>query len=315
MGAEVCEFLAGTSWRQAVCAPLTGDASARRYFRLRADGQTAMLMDASRARECVAPFHQLALHLRRLGFSAPEVFHWCAKRGLMLIEDFGEQSFTRLLDGGAEEEPLYALATDVLAALHQQAGAVPARWRVYDPQKMLEDLELFLEWRAPGLASRGRAAFCAAWRQVLPLAHRVPQSLLLRDYHVANLMLLPEREGLRRAGLLDFQDAYAGPVTYDLVSLLQDARRELPEPLQATMLARYLAACPAPSADDFAASLAILAAQRHTRVLGIFERLSLRDGKHEYKRRHSPRVERLLRRALEHPALGPVKNWFSRYAD
>ena len=151
--------------------------------------------------------------------------------------------------------------------------------------------------------------FRAAWREVLPLAHRVPASLLLRDYHAANLMLLPDRDGIRQAGLLDFQDAYRGPVTYDLVSLLEDARRDVPEALREKMMARYLAQFPALDREAFETSLAILAAQRHTRVLAIFERLSRHEGKHDYRRLHSPRVERLLQSALRHPMLAGVKQW------
>jgi hypothetical protein len=179
---------------------------------------------------------------------------------------------------------------------------------------MLEDLELFLEWHTPTIAKAGRAEFRAIWREVLPRAHQVPVSLLLRDYHAANLMLLPEREGIRQAGLLDFQDAYQGPVAYDLVSLLEDARRDVPEGLKEKMVRRYLAHFPTLDQNAFATSLAILAALRHTRVLAIFERLSRHEGKHDYKRLHSPRVERLLHEALRHPMLAGVNRWMERYA-
>ena len=180
---------------------------------------------------------------------------------------------------------------------------------------MLEDIGLFLEWRTPTISETGRNEFKTVWREVLSVAHQVPASLLLRDYHVANLMLLPEREGVRQAGLLDFQDAYQGPITYDLVSLLEDARREVPDNLREKMVARYLARSPALDRKAFETSLAILAALRHTRVLAIFEKLSRHEGKHEYKKLHSPRVERLLQRALRHPMLAGVKQWMERYAD
>jgi aminoglycoside/choline kinase family phosphotransferase len=142
----------------------------------------------------------------------------------------------------------------------------------------------------------------------------VPASLLLRDYHVANLMSLSGRTGIRQAGLLDFQDAYQGPVTYDLVSLLEDARRDVPESLKEKMVARYLAEFPALDRNAFEISLAILAALRHTRVLAIFERLSRHEGKHDYRQLHAPRVARLLQLALGHPLLAGVKQWFNRYA-
>jgi aminoglycoside/choline kinase family phosphotransferase len=186
---------------------------------------------------------------------------------------------------------------------------------VYHPEKMLEDIGLFLEWCTPTISETGKAEFKTVWREVLPVAHQVPASLLLRDYHVANLMLLPEREGVRQAGLLDFQDAYQGPITYDLVSLLEDARRDVPDNLREKMVARYLARSPALDRKAFETSLAILAALRHTRVLAIFERLSRHGKKHNYKKLHSPRVERLLQKALRHPMLAGVKQWMERHAD
>ena len=308
------EFLNATAWNDAACEPLTGDASARKYFRLRKDEQSAVLMDASKVLESVAPFIQINQHLRQLGFSVPAILSRSDQNGLLLLEDFGDATFTRLLDIQPEAEKLYTLATDVLIALHKHPRAIPEDLRVYHPEKMLEDIELFLEWSTPAIGWTGKDEFRTVWREVLPLAHQVPTSLLLRDYHVANLMLLPNRQGIRQAGLLDFQDAYQGPITYDLVSLLEDARRDVPEELGEKMLARYLARSPALDQKAFETSMAILAALRHTRVLAIFERLSRHEGKHDYKKLHSPRVERLLQRALRHPMLAGVKRWMERYA-
>ena len=353
-------FLDSAGWGGAVCEPLTGDASARKYFRLRKQNRSAILMDASRVLDSVAPFIRVGGHLRQLGFSAPEIFSRDAAAGLLLLEDFGDDTFARLLDkapkanpksppppcnggegrgeearlfpaqnpspqpsprlGGAREPEalsiglLFTLATDFLVALHRHPQAVPVNLRPYSPEQMLADLELFLEWRAPGISGAAQEEFRAAWRAALPLAHRVPESLLLRDYHAANLMLLPERAGVRQAGLLDFQDAYRGPVTYDLVSLLEDARHDVPESLREKMLSRYAAQFPGLDKSLFETSLAVLAALRHTRVLAIFERLARRDGRDEYRRLHSPRVERLLQRALRHPALDAVKHWMNRHA-
>jgi hypothetical protein len=218
------------------------------------------------------------------------------------------------VEKSVDVEKLFTLATDVLIELHRHPQAVPANLRAYHPEKMLEDIELFVAWRTPNVTALEKEDFRAAWRAVLPLAHRAPESLLLRDYHVANLMLLPARDGIKQAGLLDFQDAYRGPVTYDLVSLLQDARRDVPEELQIKLLARYLAAFPALDREAFEVSFAILAAQRHTRVLGIFERLARHEGKLDYRRLHSPRVEKLLQKALQHPVLADVKTWMDRHA-
>jgi hypothetical protein len=307
-------FLDSAGWGDSACEPLTGDASARKYFRLRRQNRSAILMDASRVLDSVAPFIRIAEHLRQLGFSAPEIFSRDEAAGLLLLEDFGDATFARLLEQPGETEKLFALATDFLVALHGHPQAVPENLRAYSLEQMLGDLELFLEWRTPEIPGAAKEEFRAAWRDALPLAHRVPESLLLRDYHVANLMLLPERTGVRQAGLLDFQDAYRGPVTYDLVSLLEDARRDEPEELRERMLTRYAAQFPAIDKNLFETSLAVLAALRHARVLAIFERLARRDGRDEYRRLHSPRVEHLLQRALRHPALAAVKHWINRHA-
>jgi len=313
-------------WRTAACEPLTGDASARKYFRLRAKNQTAILMDAAQVPDSLAPFIRLANHLRQIGFSAPEILARDAESGLLLLEDFGDDTFAKLMENnlqignklnpvdGRNWESLLTLATEVLIALHQHPKAVPENLRAYEPEKMLEDVELFAQWRTPNLSAMAKDDFRAAWRAVLPMAQRVPESLLLRDYHVANLMLLPERAGIQQAGLLDFQDAYRGPVTYDLVSLLEDARRDVPPDLQEKMTSRYLAAFPALDRKAFETSWAVIAAQRHMRVLGIFERLARHEGKLDYRRRHSPRVERRLRRALQHPVLADLKTWIERHA-
>ena len=301
-------------WKTAASEPLTGDASVRKYFRLRTEHQTAILMDASQAPDSIAPFGRIARHLRQLGFSAPEILAQDKTNGLLLLEDFGDANFAGLVNEPDRAEQLFTLATEVLIALHRHPQAVPENLRAYHPEKMLEDAELFMQWRTPTISALDKEAFRAAWRAVLPRAHQVPASLLLRDYHVANLMWLPARAGIRQAGLLDFQDAYAGPVTYDLVSLLEDARRDVPEALQEKMRARYLAAFPTLDREQFETSLAILAAQRHTRVLGIFERLARHEGKLDYRRLHSPRVERRLRHALRHPALAGVKDWMERHA-
>ena len=308
-------------------------------------------MDASRVPDSVGPFIRIAKQLRQLGFSAPEILAQDRPNGLLLLEDFGDDTFARLLENPAAavsgnqpaerrallrefddlftrsdaprsglppvdqlREQLFTLGTEVLIQLHQQPQAAPANLRAYHSEKMLEDIELFVQWRTPNVSAQGLEDFRAIWRAILPLAHRVPESLLLRDYHLANLMWLPQRNGIQRVGLLDFQDAYRGPVTYDLVSLLQDARRDVPTDLQERLVQRYLAAFPSLDRELFNTSLAILAAQRHTRVLGIFERLARHEGKLDYRRQHSPRVERLLRQALQHPALAEVKNWMEFHA-
>ena len=293
------EFLRGAAWKNCSCEALCGDASARRYFRVRHGSESAILIDE---------------HLCGLGLRAPKILARDIAAGFLLLEDFGDNTFAKLLETGANAEELYRLATDLLIALHSKANAIPQGLRVYHPEKMLEDIELFLEWRTPGISEAGRSEFRAAWREVLPIAHRVPATLLLRDYHVANLMLVSGATGIAQVGLLDFQDAYQGPITYDLISLLEDARRDLPEGLEEKLVAHYVKHVPELDRGAFEVSRAILAAQRHTRVLAIFERLSRRDGKHDYKQLHSGRVERRLQNALQHPILAGVKDWMNRYA-
>ena len=264
--------------------------------------------------DVAAPFVRIEKHLIQLGFSAPAILAGDEPKGLLLLEDFGDTTFARLLDEGEEPERFFTLGTDVLIALHKHPQAVPKGLRTYHSERMLDDIELFLDWCMPGISETGKTEFQEAWREALPSAHQVPASLLLRDFHVANLMFLPDRTGIQQIGLLDFQDAYQGPVTYDLVSLLQDARHDVPEDLQKKMIERYLAQFPALDRNTFETSAAILSALRHTRVLAIFKRLSLRDGKHSYEQLHSPRVKRLLQKALMHPRLARVKLWFEEYA-
>lgn len=303
-------FLKDTEWKDATLEQLTGDASPRKYFRLRAGNKTAIVMDASQVREIIAPFVRIGEHLHELGFSAPKIFSEDKEGGFLLLEDFGSETFSHLLESHFDAEKLFTLATDVLIALHKLANTAPEGLRVYSPQAMLEDVELFL--KVNDISGAGENEFRKAWREVLPLAHDVPVTLLLRDYHVANLMLLKGREGVQRVGILDFQDAYEGPVTYDLVSLLEDARRDLPAGLKHKMVSRYLSNFPGMDRAKFETSMAILSALRHTRVLAVFEKLD-RDEKPDYKKLHSARVERMLRESLQHPKLGGLKDWFARY--
>ncbi len=304
-------FLKDTEWKDATREPVTGDASARKYFRLRKVNETAILMDASHARETVPSFVLIAGQLSKLGLSAPKIIASDVARGFLLLEDFGDATFSELLEKGFDAEELFTLGTDVLITLHKQPDAPPHDLRAYRPQKMLEDAELYLAVHE--ISEKGAEEFRREWLEILPVAHQVPASLLLRDYHTANLMLLPGREGVGRAGLLDFQDAYQGPVTYDLVSLLEDARHDLPAGLKEKMISRYLGQFPELEVAQFTTSLAILSALRHMRVLAVFEKLD-RHGKPDYKKLHSPRVEHLLHETLRHPKLAGLKDWFTRYA-
>lgn len=311
---EALGILRNTRWTHASCEAIASDASTRRYFRLQLGAASAILMDGARDVDSVIRFVRVAKHLRECGFSTPEVLACDEANGFLLLEDFGKDTLAGLLDKGSDPEWIFGLGVDCLVELHKLPQALAGAWRRYSPELMLADAELFLDWGTVGIPESGREEFRAVWREILPEAHAVPASLLLRDYHMGNLMHLPGRSGVQQAGLLDFQDAYQGPVTYDLISLLEDARRDIPTPLKEKMLSRYRAGFPLLDRDAFELSCAILAALRHTRVLAVFDRLSRREGRHDYKSLHSPRVKRLLREALRHPRLAGVKRWMDAYA-
>lgn len=316
--AQIAAFLAACGWADAARSPLAGDASFRRYCRLARGGVTTMLMDAPPPQEDVRPYIAVARHLRGLDFSAPEILAAEEGSGLLLIEDFGDGTFTRLLARGDDEEALYALATDVLIALHRRFDAAHAAWLPpYDDTRLLNEAALLVDWYLPAITGRPtppalREEYLDLWRGLFPVARAVPSSLVLRDYHVDNLMRIDGRDGLSACGLLDFQDAVLGPVTYDLVSLLEDSRRDIAPALVAAMRARYLDAFPALDRAAFDESFAVLGAQRHCKVIGIFTRLCRRDGKPRYLA-HIPRLWRLLDGNFRHPVLKPIETWLDRH--
>jgi aminoglycoside/choline kinase family phosphotransferase len=303
-------FLAAHGWGGATILPLAGDASFRRYFRVVDGARTAVLMDAPPAHEDVGPFLAIAAHLGSIGFSAPVCHAEDRAGGLLLLEDFGDALVGPLLRADASGQgAIYADAIDLLVALAKQP--VPAGLPPYDLTVMRREVALFPEWYAPALnLSVDWSAWQAAWDAVLPaVASFDPAVLVLRDYHVDNIILL-DRPGLNRLGLLDFQDALAGHPAYDLVSLLQDARRDVPPMLESDMLERYISGAGIVDAHAFRAQYEILGAQRNCKILGIFTRLWRRDGKRNYLA-FQPRVWGYLDRNLAHPALAPVAAWFA----
>ena len=314
-------FLGGNGWGDAARTPLTGDASFRRYERLALGGRQAMLMDAPPPQENVDAFVAIARHLKSLSFSAPDIFAKDRDNGFLIIEDLGDDTFARILAAGANEieSDLYNLAVDVLIELHGIAPehVAPPGTETYDDKKLLDEALLLCDWTWGALfgAPPGEEisrSYQAAWQDAFGHLRGQPPTLVLRDYHVDNLMVLEGRSGIARCGLLDFQDAVLGPAAYDLASLLEDARRDIGPSLKAAMLERYFAAFPDLDRDTFTAAFAVLAAQRHAKVIGIFTRLYLRDGKPGYLE-HIPRVWRLLEGALSHPALAPVADWFDAH--
>jgi len=334
-------FLDRTGYGRATRRRIQGDASTRSYERLTRDGATYIFMNSPKRpdgpivrdgkpysaiahlAENVTPFIAMGHALRGRGFSAPAIFAADRESGLLVIEDLGEELFVEG-DPPAPIEARYEAATDLLADLHGDTppAVVPVEPGVdyqlppYDMEAFLIEAELLLDWYLPKLGVKisdiKRNAFRSHWQELLlPLTSGV-QTWVLRDFHSPNLLWLPEREGVARVGLLDFQDAVMGPAAYDLASLLQDARVDVPEMMEIALLSRYVRARMRKGpfeASDFARGYATLAAQRASKILGIFARLERRDHKPQYLR-HMPRVWNYLQRSLAHPDLAPLAAWY-----
>ena len=303
------DFLAASGWSGAEILPLAGDASFRRYFRVVHGDRTAVLMDAPPPHEDPQPFIAVAEWLIDRGLSAPEIIARDLEKGLLLLGDFGSVRLRETLDTDPHRErELYELATDVLVELHRHPpmdGLKP-----HGPEQWLEELKLFTEWYCPAVGCDVDVdGYNKAWREVLePLADDgLGPVTVLRDYHAENIMLVEGRHGVAHFGLLDFQDALAGHPAYDLASVLEDARRDVSPSIEREMIERYVSATG--HGEAFERAYWALAAQRNTRILGVFTRLWKRDNKPGY-RRFQPRMWGLLERDLEQPSLQPVRDWF-----
>jgi aminoglycoside/choline kinase family phosphotransferase len=307
--AYAAEFLTAAGWGGAEILPLAGDASFRRYFRVVDGARSAVLMDAPPPHEDPRPFIAVAEWLSAKGLTAPEILARDLERGLLLLGDFGNARLRETLDTDpVRERELYELATDVLVHLHghrSMEGLPP-----HGLEQWLEELKLFTDWYCPAVGAEvDIEGYQCAWREVLePVAgDGLGPVTVLRDYHAENIMLVEGREGVAHFGLLDFQDALAGHPAYDLASVLEDARREVPPALERAMIDRYVAATG--HGEVLERAYWALAAQRNTRILGVFTRLWKRDDKPGY-RRFQPRMWGLLERDLAQPHLAPVRAWF-----
>jgi tRNA threonylcarbamoyl adenosine modification protein YjeE len=339
------QFLTAAGSIDAKRQRMAGDASTRSYARLFKDDDAVILMNSPRRpdgpaiydgksysaavhlAEDVKPFVAIANGLRELGISAPAIHHADLDAGFLITEDFGLESFIE----GEPSRPIterYEVAVDMLAALHwkklpdvlplapQITYAIPS----FDVDAMLVEIGLMLEWYLPDRdaepSSAARDEFLMLWRDLLGKTAAMPKTWVLRDFHSPNLIWLDGRLGTSKVGVIDFQDAVLGPAAYDLVSLLQDARIDVPEQLELTLLTRYIKARHAidntfdPAA--FAESYAIMSAQRNTRLLGTFARLNRRDGKPQYLR-HQPRIWTYLTRSLAHPVLSGLRGWYDAH--
>jgi N-acetylmuramate 1-kinase len=336
-------FLTDAGYANARRQRMAGDASTRSYARLvRADG-VVILMNSPRRpdgpaiydgksysaavhlAEDVKPFVAIAGGLRERGFSAPAIHHADLDSGFLITEDFGSAGVIEG-DPPAPIAERYQTATDLLAALHREplpetlplAPQITYAIPVFDTDALLVEIGLMLEWYLP---DRGvtpgdnmRAEFIAMWRELLSKPAAAAKTWVMRDFHSPNLIWLEARSDIAKVGIIDFQDAVLGPPAYDLVSLLQDARIDVPEPLELALLTRYIKARRASDeAFDpagFAELYAIMSAQRNTRLLGTFARLNRRDGKPQYLR-HQPRIWAYLNRSLAHPALAAFREWYA----
>ena len=337
------QFLADAGFADAKRQRMPGDASIRSYARLIRDDGVVILMNSPRRpdgpatydgntysaavhlAEDVKPFVAIDNALCARGLSAPSIHHADLDAGFLITEDFGSEGFIE----GDPPRPIaerYEAAVDVLVALHREplpevlplAPQITYAIPTFDIDAMLVEAGLMLEWYLPDRgaepANEMRAEFVTAWRDLLGKAAAMPKTWVMRDFHSPNLIWLDERSGISKVGIIDFQDAVLGPAAYDLVSLLQDARIDVPEQLELALLTRYIKA--RHTADDsfdpagFAEIYAIMSAQRNTRLLGTFARLNRRDGKPQYLR-HQPRIWTYLSRSLAHPALSGLREWYS----
>jgi len=338
-------FIELSGYAEATRRHMPGDASTRSYARLAGVGDTVILMNSPRRpdgpaiyhgksysaavhlAEDVRPFVAIANGLRERGFSAPAILRADLEAGFLITEDFGTVGVIT----GTPSEPIaerYQAATDLLAALHQQtlpetlpltpeaSYAIPR----FDTDALLIEVGLMPEWYLPdrGAAPTAtlREEFVALWRALLERHADEPRTWVLRDFHSPNLIWLAQRADIARIGILDFQDTVLGPAAYDLVSLLQDARIDVPEALELALLGRYIrarrATDPAFDPAAFAERYAVMSAQRNTRLLGTFARLNRRDGKPQYLR-HQPRIWTYLTRSLAHPALAGLRAWYDAH--
>jgi tRNA threonylcarbamoyl adenosine modification protein YjeE len=338
------EFLDGAGYAEAKRQRMPGDASTRSYARLARNDGLVILMNSPKRpdgpaihdgkpysaavhlAEDVKPFVAIANGLRERGFSAPRIQHADLDAGFLITEDFGSASFVEG-DPPAPIAERYQAATDMLAALHhlvlpetlplapQITYTIPA----FDTEAMLVEIGLMPDWYLPDREATPTAelrAFIALWRELLVKAEIAWKTWVIRDFHSPNLIWLDERADVAKVGIIDFQDAVLGPEAYDLVSLLQDARIDVPETLELAMLTRYikarLAADEAFDPAAFAELYAIMSAQRNTRLLGTFARLNRRDGKPQYLK-HQPRIWTYLNRSLDHPALSGIRAWYAAH--
>jgi aminoglycoside/choline kinase family phosphotransferase len=309
-------FLQASGWGDAEVSFLSGDASFRSYQRVTLKGQQAVLMDAPPEKEPLEPFISIAEYLLEQGYSAPKILARDHDEGFLLLEDLGNDLYSAVLkENPVKEAKLYLAATDQLIDMHRK-NQVTIDLPKYDETLLLEEAVLFIDWYVAAVLGHEKAAelrpgFLSLWQDIFARAPFLPPVLVLRDYHADNLLWLPERTGIARVGLLDFQDAVIGSPAYDLVSFIEDARRDLQPETAMTVMNYYLQQMRW-DADAFRACYAMLGAERNLKIIGIFTRLAIRDQKPHYLEL-LPRVWNHLLNDIEHPMIRPLHNWLDRH--
>ncbi|MBT6037390.1 MAG: phosphotransferase [Kordiimonadaceae bacterium] len=316
---QITYFLESVGWAGATITALAGDASFRRYDRITLDDKKAVLMDAPTEFEDTKPFVAIAEHLQQIGLHAPIIYASDFSRGFLLLEDLGDDLFKKVLEDEPEKElELYRSAVDELLKINQQPPIETIKYTTdnyrvpdFDMDLLISEISLFSDWYYPAysgvrLSALKRQEFINVFKAVLSNVSDARECLVLRDYHAENLLLLENGD----VGQIDFQDAVIGHSAYDLVSLLQDARRDV-DPRTEEIMVRYFADELGRDRHIFNEHYAVLGAQRNIKIIGIFARLYLRDGKDNYLKL-IPRVWGLLERCLEHPSLSELKKWLDK---
>ena len=309
-------FLALHGWGDAARAALPGDFSARHYVRLQDKNRKALLMIMPKAQE-LAPFLAMQAALNAGNIRVPTIYAVDADVGFAIIEDLGDQDFNTLLRGHAQPEQLYAIAVEALQELHHAPVQSHAPLPHFTPQLFLQQAGYFLECYGAKVLKKpftddAIQAFNDAWSPALDQACSIEKSLMLRDFHAANIMYLEHETSHKKAAVIDFQDGGIGPITYDLASLLEDARLDVSLDIRARMIEKYLAGLPIADHAAFMTSYHILACQRHMRILGILVKRWV-DLQLPVTQDYFVRVWRLLYSHRAEPALAPVYAWLDAH--
>lgn len=309
---SLLSFLRQNGWQTAKRVLLAADASFRSYERLTNEaGQTAVLMNAP-SPENPGQFIFIDRLLEKAGVRVPRILAEDLQNGFVLLEDFGDNTFTRLLNQGASVRDLYTRAMDTLIQMQGRIELPNDGIPAYDFDKMMFEVSLLPDWFGQyvlpgGLSARARDEFMNLWEPIIEQIQALPKTLVLLDFHVDNLMITPDEA----CGVLDFQDGRIGPVVYDLMSLVEDERREVPDKVRREMIERYFKNRPELDQPLVRKSLDLVAMQRHTKVVGIFIRLCVRDGKDRYLKM-IPFVWSLIERHLNQPEFAAYKAWIEK---